>query len=223
MEKLTATERTTLKRLPKRGNYERETIYQILDEGFICHVGFIVNGFPVVIPTGYGRQGDKLIIHGSAASRMVRSLSQGIDVSVTVTLIDGIVLARSAFHHSFNYRSVVIFGKATLIEDKEEKMLALKSFTEHVMPHRWEEVRIPNEQELKATTVLALQLEEASAKIRTGPPIDDEEDYQIPVWAGVLPLKLTPENLIADERNSFEPSAYLKEYIQTRRNKVAKT
>jgi nitroimidazol reductase NimA-like FMN-containing flavoprotein (pyridoxamine 5'-phosphate oxidase superfamily) len=219
MEKFIATERTTLKRLPKRGVYDRETIYQILDEAFICHIGFVANGYPVVIPTGYGRQGDKLVIHASAASRMIRSLSEGIDISVTVTLLDGIVLARSAFHHSFNYRSVVIFGRATVIQDRNEKMLALKSFTNHIVPNRWEEVREPNEQELKATTVLALPLEEASGKIRTGYPVDDEEDYKIPVWAGILPVQSTFSSLIADERNLAEPSISLKEYIKNGRSK----
>lgn len=216
MDSLMQTEKTTLKRLSKRGDYSKEVIYKILDEGSICHVGFVVDGYPVVIPTGYARQGDRILIHGSAASRMIRSLAQGIDVSVTVTLIDGIVLARSAFHHSFNYRSVVIFGKATPIEDKVEKMQALEAFTEHIMPGRWSDVRIPNEQELKATTVLALDLTEASAKVRTGPPIDDDEDYQLDVWAGVLPLKLSAGKLIADERNIAEIPEYLNDYVKAK-------
>ena len=173
MEGFAPTERTTLKRLPKRGEYDRERVYAILDEAFICHVGFVVDGRPVVIPTGYGRMKDVLYIHGSAASRMLRTLSEGIEVCVTVTLIDGLVLARSAFHHSFNYRSVVVFGKARVVTDAAEKMAALRAFTEHVIPKRWDDVREPNESELKATLVLALPLVEASAKIRTGPPIDD--------------------------------------------------
>ena len=200
MENFEPTERTTLKRLPKRGNYERETVNKILDEGFVCHVGFVVDGRPFVIPTGYGRSGDMLYIHGSAASRMLRTLREGIDVCVTVTLIDGLVLARSAFHHSMNYRSVVVFGRARVVEDEDEKMEVLRVFTDHIMRHRWEETREPNQNELRATLVLALPLEEASAKIRTGPPIDDEEDYALPVWAGVLPLHLTTGETIPDPR-----------------------
>ena len=187
------TERTKVKRLPKRGNFDRETIYSILDEGFVCHVGFTANGQTFVIPTGYARRDDTLLIHGSAASRMMRNLAGGIDVCVTVTLIDGLVLARSAFHHSVNYRSVVIFGKAKLVEDENEKLEALYAFTEHIVPNRWNEIREPNELELKATTVLSLPLEEASAKIRTGDPVDDEEDMDLDVWAGVIPLKIQAE------------------------------
>src|ERR671939_177593 len=200
MENFEPTERTTLKRLPKRGNYERETVNKILDEGFVCHVGFVVDGRPFVIPTGYGRSGDMLYIHGSAASRMLRTLREGIDVCVTVTLIDGLVLARSAFHHSMNYRSVVVFGRARVVEDEGEKSAALEAFTEHIMPGRWADVRRPSAQELAATTVLAVRLSEASAKVRTGPPIDDEEDYQLPVWAGVLPLGVEPGVPEADPR-----------------------
>ena len=187
------TERTKVKRLPKRGNFDRACVYSILDEGFVCHVGFTVNGQTFVIPTGYARSGDTLLIHGSAASRMMRNLADGIDVCVTVTLLDGLVLARSAFHHSVNYRSVVIFGKAKLVEDENEKLEALYAFTEHIVPNRWNEIREPNELELKATTVLSLPLEEASAKIRTGDPIDDAEDYEMEVWAGVIPLKIKAE------------------------------
>ncbi|HKS40668.1 MAG TPA: pyridoxamine 5'-phosphate oxidase family protein [Blastocatellia bacterium] len=200
MERLAQTERTTLKRLPTRAEYDRAPVYEILDEAFICHVGFVVDGQPFVIPTGYARMGDCLYIHGSAASRMLRALGQGIEVCVTVTLLDGLVLARSAFHHSVNYRSVVVFGRATVVEEAEEKMEALRAFTEHVVPGRWAEVRWPNESEMKATTVLALPLLEASAKIRTGPPIDDEEDHEINVWAGVLPLRLVADDAIKDDR-----------------------
>lgn len=185
------TERTTLKRLPKRGVYDRDVVYGILDEALICHVGFTMNDRPIVIPTGFGRVHDRLYIHGSQASRMLRTVGVGIDVCITVTLLDGLVLARSAFHHSMNYRSVVIFGRASVIEDREEKLAALVAFSEHVIPGRWAEVREPTEQELKATTVLALPLAEVSAKVRTGPPLDDEEDYALPVWAGVIPLRLT--------------------------------
>lgn len=194
------TKRTRLKRLPKRGHFDRATIYQILDEAFICHVGFAVEGQPYVIPTGYARVGDDLYIHGSAASRMLRSIAEGIDVCVTVTLIDGLVLARSAFHHSMNYRSVVILSKAEMITDADEKNRALEALTEHIVPGRWADVRWPNEIELKATTVLKLPIEEASAKIRTGDPIDDEEDYEMDVWAGVLPLTLNAGNGIPDSK-----------------------
>lgn len=196
----TQTERTRVKRLPNRGAYDRETIYAILDAGFICHVGYVMDGQPYVIPTGYARIGDDLYIHGSSASRMLRNLAQGMDVCVTVTLVDGLVLARSAFHHSINYRSVVVLGKATLVEDAAEKDKALEAFTEHIIPGRWPEIRWPSELELKATSVLKLPIEEASAKIRVGDPKDDEEDYAMDVWAGVLPLSTTPGEPIADAR-----------------------
>jgi uncharacterized protein len=196
----TQTERTKLKRLPKRGHFDRETVYGILDEGFICHVGFAPEGKPVVIPTGYARVDDNLYIHGSQASRMLRTLSGGVDACVTVTLIDGLVLARSAFHHSMNYRSVMIFGRATLVEEREEKMAALLALSEHIVHGRWAEVREPTEQELRQTTVLSLPLVEASAKVRTGPPLDDEEDYAMSVWAGVLPLRLETGEPIKDPR-----------------------
>lgn len=202
MDTSTQTDRTKVKRLPARGAYDRGTIYPILDEAFICHVGFAIDGQPYVIPTGFARIGDNLYIHGSSASRMLRNLSQGVDVCVTVTLIDGLVLARSAFHHSVNYRSVVILGKAELVEDAAEKEKALEAFTEHIIPGRWAEVRWPNELELKGTSVLKLPIEEASAKIRTGDPKDDEEDYAMNVWAGVLPLNIQPGTPIPDARLS---------------------
>jgi nitroimidazol reductase NimA-like FMN-containing flavoprotein (pyridoxamine 5'-phosphate oxidase superfamily) len=200
---LTPTKRTRLKRLPKRSNYDRETIYRILDEAIVCHVGFVADGQPYVIPTGFARIGDDVMIHGSAASRMLRNLSAGIDICVTVTLIDGLVLARSAFHHSVNYRSVVILGKAELVTDAEEKYRALEAFTEHMIPGRWADIRWPNELELKATSVLKLPITEASAKIRIGDPKDDEEDYAMNTWAGVLPLSFQigqpiPDSLLPD-------------------------
>lgn len=198
----TQTDRTTLKRLPKRGLYDREEVYRILDEGFICHVGFILNNQPFVIPTGYARKDDRLFIHGSQASRMLRTLKGGVDVCLTVTLIDGLVLARSAFHHSMNYRSVLVFGHAEVVEDREEKLTALFAFSEHIVPGRWNEVREPTESEMNATTVLALPLTEASAKVRTGPPLDDDEDYHLPVWAGVVPLKLRAGEPVPDPRLS---------------------
>ena len=200
MDELPRTQRTTLKRLPQRGSFERQQINAILDEGFICHVGFAVDGQPFVIPTGYARSGDTLIIHGSQASRMLRQLGEGIDVCVTVTLIDGLVLARSAFHHSMNYRSVVIFGRANLIQDSAAKMAALEALSEHMIPGRWDEVRGPNDRELQLTTVLAIPLTEASAKVRTGPPVDDENDYDLPVWAGIIPLQMVANGPIADPR-----------------------
>jgi uncharacterized protein len=201
---LESTDRTSVKRLPKRANYDREVIHSILDEGVICHVGFSLDGQPFVIPTGYARVGDNLYIHGSAASRMLRNLEKGIAVCATVTLLDGLVLARSAFHHSMNYRSVVIFGEATAVLGQAEKMAALKAFTEHIVPGRWESVRKPNESELKGTLVLSIPIEEASAKIRTGPPVDDESDYDLPVWAGVLPLHLATSAPVSDERLRHE-------------------
>jgi uncharacterized protein len=220
MQRFVPTERTTLKRLPKRAEYDRERVYAILDEAFICHVGFVADGQPVVIPTGYGRIGDVLYIHGSAASRMLRTVGEGISVCVTVTLVDGLVLARSAFHHSFNYRSVVVFGKARVVTDTDEKMAALRAFTEQVIPGRWDEAREPNESELKATLVLGLPLQEASAKIRTGPPIDDEEDYRLPIWAGVLPMRLVTGEPIDDEQLQAGVSLpeYVRDYSRPRQN-----
>ncbi len=200
MSSFTPTERTQVKRLPKRGMYDHETVFKILDEAFVCHVGFVVDGQPYVIPTNFGRVGETLYLHGSAASRMLRTLSEGIPVCVTVTLVDGLVLARSAFHHSANYRSVVILGTARLVEDPAKKMEALRLFTEHIMKGRWEQIRWPNEQELKGTTVLALPMEEVSAKVRTGDPKDDEDDYELPIWAGVLPLPVVPATPIPDTR-----------------------
>jgi nitroimidazol reductase NimA-like FMN-containing flavoprotein (pyridoxamine 5'-phosphate oxidase superfamily) len=197
---LAPTDKTAVRRLPQRGAYDRETVYGILDEGLVCHVGFVVEGQPFVIPTAYGRGGDELFIHGSRASRMLKAVREGVQVCVTVTLLDGLVMARSAFHHSMNYRSVVVFGTARLVESEEEKLSALRAFTEHVAPARWNEVRTPTRQELNATLVLALPLNEASAKLRTGPPVDDEEDYALPVWAGVLPLTLETGAAIPDPR-----------------------
>ena len=208
------TQRTTLKRLPKRGVYDRELVYRILDEGFVCHVSFTVDGQPFVIPTGYARMEDQLYIHGSQVSRTLRTLSQGIEVCVAVTLVDGLVLARSAFHHSLNYRSVVIFGRASIVEEKEAKLAALFAFSEQVVPGRWNDVRQPTDRELNGTTVLSLPLLEVSAKVRTGPPIDDEDDYALNVWAGVLPLRMVAGEPIKDARlpESIEPPAYTLNY-----------
>lgn len=177
-----------VKRVPKRGIYDRETIYRILDEGRVCHVGFVHEGYPVVIPTAYGRKGDLLYLHGANSSRMMKNLAQGVDVCVTVTHEHGLVLAKSAFHHSMNYASAVVFGKATQVVDVEEKNEALKAISEHLLQGRWDEVRPPNAKELKATMVLALSIEEASAKVRSGPPGDDKEDEGLDIWAGVVPM-----------------------------------
>ena len=200
--------RTRVTRLPKRAVYNKEQVHAILDEGFLCHVGFAVEQQPYVIPTGYVRAGETLYIHGSAASRMLRTLDQGIQVCVTVTLVDGLVLARSSFHHSINYRSVVVFGTAHLVLDRDEKMDALRRFTNHIVPGRWDEARQPTDQELKATSVLVLPMEEVSAKVRTGPPIDDEEDYAIPIWAGVVPIHMRAGDPIPDDRLSSDASAF---------------
>jgi hypothetical protein len=188
MDNYPPTSRTKIRRLPKRGSYDKLAVHAILDEGFICHVGFAVDAQPYVIPTVYARAGETIYVHGSAVGRTLRTLTQGVAVCITVTLLDGLVLARSAFHHSINYRSVVMIGSAHLVDDKDEKMRALQLITDHVVPGRWDEVRWPNELELKQTSVLALPLAEVSAKIRTGPPVDDEVDYALPIWAGVVPV-----------------------------------
>jgi uncharacterized protein len=192
------TARTRVVREPHRGVYDRESVYRILDEGFLCHIGFAVEGQPYVIPTSYGRKDANLYIHGSVASRLLRNLQSGVPMCVTVTLLDGLVLARSVFNHSMNYRSVVILGKATLVGDPEEKLEALRTISEHIIPGRWADARQPNERELKQTSVLRLPIEEFSAKIRTGPPIDDEEDYSFPTWAGVVPLEMKAGEPIND-------------------------
>jgi len=206
------TDRTTVRRLPKRGHYDRDVVESIIDEGLICHVGFVVDGSPFVIPTIHTRVDDTLYFHGSAASRMLRSLREGIDACVTITLLDGLVLARSAFHHSMNYRSAVVFGRAREVTDRDEKLRVLDALVEHVCRGRSAEVRAPNEVELKQTLVLALPITEASAKIRTGPPVDDEEDYAMGVWAGVLPLRLVPFPAISDERSHDDVPEYVKRY-----------
>ena len=208
---LPTTDRTRVRRLAERGRYETETIHAILDEALICHVGFVVDGAPVVIPTIHWRDGDTLYFHGSAASRMLRSLRDGVEACVTVTLLDGLVLARSAFHHSMNYRSVVVFGKAREVRE-DEKVRVLDSLVEHVVRGRSKEVRAPNLKELRQTLVLALPIDEASAKIRTGGPVDDEEDYALPVWAGVLPLTLTPGEPVADRGVTADAPEYVKSY-----------
>jgi hypothetical protein len=192
--------------------YDRETVYRILDEGFLCHVGFVTDGQPFVIPTSYGRKDASLFIHGSAASRMLRNMKNGVPVCVTVTLLEGLVLARSIFNHSMNYRSVVVLGKATLVDDPQEKLEALRLLSEHILPGRWDDSRQPNASELKQTSVLRLPIEEFSAKVRLGPAIDDEEDYSFPTWAGVIPLEMTAGTPIDDAR--LLPGQDLPEYAR---------
>jgi len=213
-DSLPPTERTRVVRESHRGTYDRGTIDNILDEGFVCHVGFSVDGQPYVIPTLFARIGDAIYFHGSAASRMLRNVSEGISVCITVTLTDGFVLARSVFNHSMNYRSVVALGKAVLVDAPEEKLGALRAFTEKILPGRWTDARQPNEKELRATSILRLPLEEVSAKIRVGPPEDDAPDYALPIWAGVIPLRLTPGAPIRDEKcdSSIPTPAYAAHY-----------
>lgn len=212
------TPRTRVVREPQRAVYDRSVVNRILDEGFICHVGFAIDGQPFVIPTSYGRHDDVLYIHGSAASRMLRSVSAGIPMCVTVTLLDGLVLARSTFNHSMNYRSVVVLGTGIEIQDREEKLTALRLLSEHIVPGRWNEARQPNEKELKATTIIRLPIQEFSAKVREGPVIDDEEDYAFPVWAGVLPLNLVTGDPTSDARlaEGIEVPEYIRNYLRSR-------
>lgn len=211
------TPRTRVVRESDRGVYDRESLNRILDEAFLCHVGFAVDGQPFVIPTSYGRDVDTLYIHGSAASRMLRSLDKGIPVCITVTLLDGLVLARSVFNHSMNYRSVVILGRAALVSEPEEKLKALRILSEHIIPSRWDDSRQPNERELKATSVLRVPIDEFSAKIRVGPPVDDEPDYSFPTWAGVIPLETAVGTPIRDERCERELPEYLRNYSRKRK------
>ena len=204
MNEIPRTDRTTLRRLPKRGTYDREVIHAILDEALICHLGFVAEDQPFVIPTIHVRLGETLYVHGSPASRMLKMLDRGVEVCAAVTLVDGLVLARSAFHHSMNYRSAMVFGTALAVADQEEKRRVLQALSEHLVKGRWHEVRGPSPEELKGTLVLSLPINEASAKVRTGPPVDDEEDYALPVWAGVLPFRMTAGEPEADPRLSRE-------------------
>ncbi|HEY6304170.1 MAG TPA: pyridoxamine 5'-phosphate oxidase family protein [Terriglobales bacterium] len=216
------TPRTRVVREPQRAVYDRDVVNQILDEAFVCHVGFVASSNsdfqPYVIPTSYGRNGEMLYIHGSAASRTLRNLDQGVPVCVTVTLLDGLVLARSVFNHSMNYRSVVILGTATLVDDPAEKLAALRALSEHIIPGRWDDSRQPNEKELKATSVLRLPINESSAKVRVGPAVDDEEDYAFPTWAGVIPLEMTVGAAIRDDRCKQELPVYLKNYTRKKKS-----
>jgi nitroimidazol reductase NimA-like FMN-containing flavoprotein (pyridoxamine 5'-phosphate oxidase superfamily) len=200
MDSFTPTGRTQVRRLSQRAVYDKARIYSILDEGYICHVGFVIGGQPYVIPTCYARVGDWLYIHGSAVSRMLGALERNAEVCITVTLVDGLVLARSAFHHSINYRSVVVLGEARCVTDPAEKLEALRRLTNQVAPGRWEETRTPDESELNATSVVAVPLREVSAKMRSGPPVDDDRDHSLPVWAGVVPIRTLPGEPVPDSR-----------------------
>jgi nitroimidazol reductase NimA-like FMN-containing flavoprotein (pyridoxamine 5'-phosphate oxidase superfamily) len=206
--------RTTVKRLAKRADYDCETINAIIDEALICHVGFVVDSAPIVIPTIHTRIGETLYFHGSAASRMLRTLRDGVDVCVTVTILDGLVMARSAFHHSMNYRSVVVMGRGREVVGREERLQVLEALVEHVCAGRVRDARPPNEAELRQTLVIAVPLTEASAKIRSGPAADEEEDYALPIWAGIIPLALTPSAPVNDERlvEGVSPPEYATRY-----------
>jgi uncharacterized protein len=214
MNKTTKTDRSRVKRLPKRGYYDRQTIYRILDEALICHVGFVENEQPFVIPINFARIGDTIVLHGAKASRLLKHIADGNPVCVEATIVDGLVLARSVFHHSVNYRSVVLFGTGRLVEDEQEKLAALEAVTEHLIPGRWKEARLPNRKEMNATRVVSIKIDEASAKVRAGGPVDDEQDYSFPVWAGVLPLQHTPLSPVRDEAQSEAVAlpSYLESY-----------
>lgn len=198
MSDFPTSKRNTINRLPQRGHYDAETIYSILDEALICHVAFTQESEPFVIPSLYARLDDCILLHGAKASRLMKYIQEGGQVSIAVSLIDGLVVARSVFHHSVNYRSVVLFGKGTLVKAEAEKMHALEVITEHILPGRWAEARKPTPKELNATTVVSIPIESASAKVRTGQPGDDEDDYKLPIWAGVLPLSLQASAPIND-------------------------
>lgn len=199
MTQFAKTEKNRIKRLPKRGHYDSETIYKILDEALICHVGFVENKVPFVIPINFARMGDEIVLHGAKASRLLKHIEAGRQVCIEATIVDGLVLARSVFHSSVNYRSVVLFGRGRSIEGEEEKLAALEAVTEHLLPGRWQDARRPNKKELKATLVVAVKIEEASAKLRLGPPSDDAEDYSLPIWAGVMPLQEEVLPVVPDE------------------------
>ena len=199
MTQFTKVDRNRIQRLPKRGHYDRETVYRILDEALICHVGFVEKGQPYVIPTNFARMDDTIVLHGAKASRLLKHIEAGHPICVEATIVDGLVLARAVFHHSMNYRSVVLFGKGRLLEEEQEKLAALKAITNHLIPGRWTEVRPPNRKEMNATRVVSIKITDASAKVRVGAPIDEQEDYALPVWAGVLPLQEAPLSPVRDE------------------------
>lgn len=197
MDNYPIDQRNKVKRVPERGHYDKETVFQILDAGKICHASFVVDDQPFVIPTIYGRDGDVLYLHGATTSRLIKQLETGVKMALAVTHLDGLVLARSAFHHSMNYRSVVVFGTAKLVAD-DKKMHALKVISDQLIPERWEESRLPNSKELKGTSVLEITIDQASAKIRTGGPKDDKEDYELDIWAGVVPMRSSYQTIIPD-------------------------
>lgn len=208
------TARNKVRRMPRRGHYDRPTVHAIIDEALVCHVAFATDGVPTVIPTLHARLDDTLLLHGAKTSRLLQHVGAGNPVSVAMTLIDGIVLARSVFHHSMNYRSVVLHGSGTLLETDEEKLAALEAFAEHIARGRWADARRPTKKELKATSVVAIPIDLAAAKIRTGPPLDDEEDYGLPIWAGVLPLSLRAGRAIPDPRleRGIDVPPYVRRY-----------
>lgn len=211
MTQFTKTTRNWIKRLPKRGHYDRQTVYRILDEALICHIGFVEGGQPYVIPINFARMGDTIVLHGAKASRLLKHIEAGHPICVEATIVDGLVLARSVFHHSVNYRSVVLFGKGRLVEEEGEKLAALRAVVEHLIPGRWEEARLPNRKELRATHVVSIPIDEASAKVRVGPAADDPEDLSRPVWAGILPLAETP---LAPNPDDLQPAGItLPDYI----------
>jgi nitroimidazol reductase NimA-like FMN-containing flavoprotein (pyridoxamine 5'-phosphate oxidase superfamily) len=218
MPHFTTTTKTRIKRLPKRGNYDRDAIYAILDEALICHVAFVENGQPFVIPINFARMDDTIILHGAKASRLLKHIAEGNPVCIEATVVDGLVLARSIFNHSVNYRSVVLFGSGQEVNDEGEKLAALEAVTEHLIPGRWREARLPSRKELNATRVVSIQIDEASAKVRVGPPIDDAEDYSLPVWAGVLPLQEISLSPVRDQlqTESIALPEYIARYARTK-------
>ena len=222
MTQYNKTEKNRIRRLPQRGHYDRETIYQILDEALICHVGFVQDNQPYVIPINFARVEDTIVLHGAKASRLLKHVEAGHPVCVEATIVDGLVLARSVFHHSVNYRSVVLFGRGRLIADEQEKLAALEAVTEHLIPGRWKEARLPSQKELNATSVVSIQIDEASAKVRVGLPVDEEEDYTLPVWAGILPLQELP---LAPVRDALQPETvpmpvYVEHYSRKREKTI---
>jgi nitroimidazol reductase NimA-like FMN-containing flavoprotein (pyridoxamine 5'-phosphate oxidase superfamily) len=219
MTAFSRTRRNKVLRKPQRGHYERDEVYAILDAALVCHVGFVLDGQPYVIPTLHARDGDTLLLHGSSASRMIKHVGAGGAVCVSATLVDGIVLARSVFNHSINYRSVALYGAGQLISDPDEKLAALARFTERMLPGRWDDVRLPNRKEFKATGIVAVPIESASAKVRVGPPLDEPEDLELPIWAGVLPLRQVMDAPVADESvpPGFTMPVYLEEYVARQR------
>ena len=222
MTQFTKTQKNRIKRLPKRAHYERETIYRILDEALICHVGFVEEGQPYIIPINFARVDDCILLHGARASRLLKHIEAGHPVCVEATIVDGLVLARSVFHHSVNYRSAVLFGRGGAVVGEQEKLSALKAITEHIIPGRWQEARLPSRKELDATRVVSIRIDEASAKIRLGLPVDEEADYTLPVWAGVLPLQEQALSPIRDEL--FTQDVPTPDYVtQYSRRRVSKS